>query len=172
MKRYVGIMYDDRKPAVITERFVSSVRNDVKDKIDRVYRDFTDPDDGVRPLHLQYDIKEEDAVSLLLNQEELKVLVDIVGEASISKYGCIIHRISGMLNEKLKKEFGASDNSDIVTIYCYGSAKQMERNKAIEEFTTAISCSEGSEQGRYCRILADLRDGKKFASDGDPIPVM
>jgi hypothetical protein len=102
MKRYVGIMYDDREPDVITERFVSSVRDDVKDKIDGVYRDFTDPDDGVRPLHLQYDIKEEDAASLLLNQEELKVLVDIIDEVSISKYGSIIHRIYGMLNEKLK----------------------------------------------------------------------
>lgn len=102
MKRYVGIMYDDREPDVITERFVSSVRDDVKDKIDRVYRDFTDPDDGVGPLHLQYDIKEEDAASLLLNQEELKVLVDIIDEVSISKYGSIIHHISNMLNGKLK----------------------------------------------------------------------
>lgn len=58
---------------------------------------------------------------------------------------------------------------DIVTIYCYGSAREMERSKAIEEFTGAICCSEGSEQGRYCRILSDLRSGKKIASDGDPI---
>lgn len=102
MKRYVGIMYDDREPEVITERFTSISRDDVEDKIEGVYRDFTDPDDGVRPLHLQYDIKEEDAVSLLLNQEELKVLIDIVDEASISKYGGIIHRISNMLSRKLK----------------------------------------------------------------------
>ena len=61
---------------------------------------------------------------------------------------------------------------DIVTIHCYGSAKQMERSKAIEEFTAAMFCSEGSEQRRYCCILADLKDGKKVASDGDPIPVM
>lgn len=102
MKRYVGIMYDDREPEHILHRFISIDRDDVKDKIDGVYRDFTDPDDGVRPSHLQYDIKEEPAVSLLLNQEELKVLIDIVDEASISKYGSIIHRISNMLSGKLK----------------------------------------------------------------------
>jgi hypothetical protein len=95
-------MYDDRKPEIIIHRFTGIDRDDVKDKIDGVYRDFTDPDDGVRPLHLQYDIKEEPAVSLLLNQEELKALIDIVDEASIPKYGIVIHRISNMLNGKLK----------------------------------------------------------------------
>lgn len=60
-------------------------------------------------------------------------------------------------------------SKDIVTIHCYGSAKQMERSKAIEEFTIAICGSEGSEQGRYCRILSDLRSGKMVASDGDPV---
>ena len=60
-------------------------------------------------------------------------------------------------------------SKDIVTIHCYGSVREMERSKAIEEFTGAICCSEGSEQGRYCRILSDLRSGKKVASDGDPI---
>lgn len=102
MVRYVGIVYDDREPNRVMERFVSSVRNEVRSGIDRVLADFTDPDDGVRPTHLQYSIDEEQAVSLLLNQEELKVLVDIVDEASISKYGSIIHRISNMLNKKLK----------------------------------------------------------------------
>lgn len=102
MKRYVGIMYDDREPEHILHRFISISRDDVKDKINGVYRDFTDPDDGVRPSHLTDEIKEEQAVSLLLNQEELKVLIDIVDEASISKYGSIIHRISSMLSGKLK----------------------------------------------------------------------
>jgi hypothetical protein len=102
MTRYVGIMYDDREPEHIMERFVSSIRDEVKEKIDGVFRDFTDPDDGVRPSHLQYAIDEEPAVSLLLNQEELKALIDIVDEASISKYGRIIHRISNMLSGKLK----------------------------------------------------------------------
>lgn len=102
MVRYVGIVYDDREPSRVMERFVSSVRNEVRSEIDRVLADFTDPDDGVRPTHLQYSIDEEPAVSLLLNQEELKVLVDIVDEASISKYGSIIYRISNMLNKKLK----------------------------------------------------------------------
>jgi hypothetical protein len=102
MKRYVGIVYDDREPEHIMERFVSSVRDEVKEKIDGVFRDFTDPDDGVRPSHLQYAIDEEPAVSLLLNQEELKALIDIVDEASISKYRNVIFRISNMLIVKLK----------------------------------------------------------------------
>lgn len=102
MKRYVGVMYDDREPKHILHRFISINRDDVEDKIKGVYRDFTDPDDGVRPLHLTDEIKEERAVSILLNQEELKVLIDIVDEASISRYGEIIHRISNMLSRKLK----------------------------------------------------------------------
>lgn len=76
MKRYVGIVYDDREPEHIMERFVSSIREDVKDKIDGVFRDFTDPDDGVVPSHLQYDIKEESAVALLLSKEELQLVID------------------------------------------------------------------------------------------------
>lgn len=102
MKRYVGIVYDDREPKYILHRFTGTDRDEVKDKIDGVYRDFTDPDDGVRPSHLTDEIKEEPAVSLLLNQEELKVLIDLVKEASIPRYGSIIHRISNMLNGKLK----------------------------------------------------------------------
>ena len=58
---------------------------------------------------------------------------------------------------------------DMVTVHCYGSAREMERSKAIEEFFDAMCCSEGSEQSRYCRILSDLRSGKKVASDGDPV---
>lgn len=84
MKRYVGIVYDDREPEHIMERFVSSVRNEVKEKIDGVLRDFTDPDDGVRPSHLQYAIDEEPAVSLLLSKEELQLIID-----SLSSQYCI-----------------------------------------------------------------------------------
>ncbi len=80
MKRYVGTMYDDREPEHILHRFTGIDRDDVKDKIDGVYRDFTDPDDGVRPIHLQYDIKEEPAVSLLLNQEELQLIIDSLND--------------------------------------------------------------------------------------------
>lgn len=58
---------------------------------------------------------------------------------------------------------------DIVTVHCYGSAREYERSEAIGQFLTAISCSEGSEQRRYCSILSDLRSGKKIATDGDPI---
>ena len=58
--------------------------------------------------------------------------------------------------------------SDMVKVVCYGSAKMYERKQAIEEFLSAICCSEGSEQGRYCRILSQLRSGKSVATDGDP----
>ena len=107
MKRYVGIMYDDREPNVITERFISSVRDEVKDKIDRVYRDFTDPDDGVRPLHLQYDIKEEDAVSLLLNKEELELVIDCLnGTRYFNGPKCaLINRIIADCKHKLVRNF-------------------------------------------------------------------
>jgi hypothetical protein len=57
---------------------------------------------------------------------------------------------------------------DMVKVVCYGSAQMYERSQAIEEFLTAIACSEGSEQSRYCRILSQLRRGKKVATDGDP----
>lgn len=57
---------------------------------------------------------------------------------------------------------------DMVKVVCYGSAKMYERSQAIEEFLSAICCSEGSEQSRYCRILSQLRSGKKVATDGDP----
>lgn len=76
MTRYVGIVYDDREPNRIMERFVSSVRNEVRSKIDNVLADFTDPDDGVRPIHLQSDIDEEQAACLLLNKEELQLVID------------------------------------------------------------------------------------------------
>lgn len=60
------------------------------------------------------------------------------------------------------------EEKDMVKVICYGTAKMYERQQAIEEFTSAICCSEGSEQGRYCRILSGLRCGKKEVSDGDP----
>lgn len=58
---------------------------------------------------------------------------------------------------------------DIVIVHSYGSTEVSERSAAIEKYFDAMCCSEGSEQGRYCRILSDLRSGKKVASDGDPV---
>ena len=58
--------------------------------------------------------------------------------------------------------------SDMVKVVCYGSAKMYERSQAIEEFLSAIACSEGSERDRYCRILSGLRSGLKEVTDGDP----
>lgn len=68
------------------------------------------------------------------------------------------------LNGKPVKE----EEKDMVKVVCYGTAKMYERQQAIEEFTSALSCSEGSEQSRYCRILSQLRSGRKEVSDGDP----
>ena len=62
-----------------------------------------------------------------------------------------------------------ADEKDMVEIHCYGSKRIMERGAALNEFMDAMCCSEGSEQSRYCRIISDLRCGKKIASDGDPL---
>ena len=107
MKRYVGIIYDDREPEHILHRFTSIDRDDVKDKIDGVYRDFTDPDDGVRPSHLQYDIKEEPAVSLLLNQEELQRVIDCLdGITYFNGPKCaMVNRLKAEFKKKLDRCF-------------------------------------------------------------------
>lgn len=60
------------------------------------------------------------------------------------------------------------EKKDMVKVVCYGTAKMYERQKAIDEFTTAILCCEGSERDRYCRILSGLRSGLKEVTDGDP----
>ena len=107
MVRYVGIVYDDREPNRVMERFVSSVRNEVRSGIDRVLADFTDPDDGVRPTHLQYSIDEEPAVSLLLNQEELQLVVDCLnGTTYFNGPKCsTVNRIKTEFKHKLERCF-------------------------------------------------------------------
>lgn len=55
--------------------------------------------------------------------------------------------------------------TDLVKVTCYGSVKEYERQQAIEEFTTAILCCEGSERDRYCNILSGLRSGLKEVTD-------
>lgn len=102
MTRYVGIVYDDREPEHIMERFVSSVRDEVKEKIDGVFRDFTDPDDGVRPSHLQYAIDEEPAVSLLLNKEELWMIVDSLNRSNCSAANLLKAECKAKLNKSFK----------------------------------------------------------------------
>lgn len=85
-----------------------------------------------------------------------------------SPYAAMLDTINGLLNIiTVKKE--APVEKDMVEIHCYGSKKVMERGAAIEEFTVAACCCEGSEQSRYMAIVSDLRCGKKIASDGDPI---
>lgn len=59
MAKYKGIMYDDREPEHILHSFTGD-RDYVKEQIDGVYADLTDPEDGVRPLHLKYSISKED----------------------------------------------------------------------------------------------------------------
>lgn len=120
MPKYIGRIFDDRKPEVSSFKCTGPTYEHVRDEIQRELNMYKDPDDGVMPLHLKYSIDEE-------------------------------------------------PDNDIVEVHCYGSVRKMERSKAIEEFLTSIACSEGSEQERYCRILSDLRSGKKVASDGDPV---
>lgn len=54
---------------------------------------------------------------------------------------------------------------DLVTIKCYSEEEVMERKEAINLYTEAMFGSEGSEQERYCRILAGLFAGYKYCSD-------
>ena len=56
---------------------------------------------------------------------------------------------------------------DIVTIICYGSAEDLERADAIRKYSECVMCSEGSEQGRYAKILAELLHGYKVCTDGE-----
>lgn len=67
----------------------------------------------------------------------------------------------------MSKKIKNKKKSDIVEIYCYGTLEVMPRAKAIQEYATAIACSEGSEQSRYSKILSELMTGKKVCSDGD-----
>lgn len=55
--------------------------------------------------------------------------------------------------------------NDVVTIVCYNQKTYMERKAAIEYFTTAVLCSEGSERERYGKILAELQAGYMLCTD-------
>ena len=103
---------------------------------------------------------------------EVYMLGEKKGEINVgadSPYAALLDIINGLLKIISGNTQEVSSEKDIVEIHCYGSKRLMERNAAIEEFTTNACCSEGSEQGRYMDILSDLRAGKKIASDGDPI---
>ena len=54
---------------------------------------------------------------------------------------------------------------DIVTIICYGSAEHIERADAIRKYSECVMCSEGSEQSRYAKILAELLRGYRVCTD-------
>lgn len=57
-------------------------------------------------------------------------------------------------------------NKEEITIVCYGKAsKWYNRKLAIQEYTTAVLCSEGSERERYSKILAELIDNRMYCSD-------
>ena len=55
---FEGIVYDDREPDKVIERFTGKTHEDVFDQVKRELDMFVDPDDGVRPLHLTYKIYE------------------------------------------------------------------------------------------------------------------
>ena len=51
-------------------------------------------------------------------------------------------------------------------IKCYGKiTKYFNRNLAIQEYTIAVLCSEGSERERYYKILTELIDNRIYCSD-------
>ena len=53
-----------------------------------------------------------------------------------------------------------------VKTICYGKETIWdEREKAISFFTEGIYNSDGAEQQRYLKILADLKSGKNMCSD-------
>lgn len=56
---------------------------------------------------------------------------------------------------------------DIVTITCYDSTEQMDREDAIRKYSECVMCSDGSEQRRYANILAELLHGYKVCTDGE-----
>lgn len=55
----LATVYDDRDERVIEQKKCST-RHEADSFVDMVYGMFTDPDDGVRPLHMTYKIEEVD----------------------------------------------------------------------------------------------------------------
>lgn len=54
----------------------------------------------------------------------------------------------------------------MVTVKCYGKERQYEtKEQAMAEFINNLACSEGSEQGRYASIVAQLYEGKTYCTD-------
>lgn len=58
-------------------------------------------------------------------------------------------------------------SKDIVTITCYNRTERLQREVAVKKYLEAMTCSEGSERERYCKILGELMQGKKICSDED-----
>ena len=55
-----------------------------------------------------------------------------------------------------------------VRTVCYGRTEEWySRGEAEQFFLRAIAASEGSEQGRYARVYAELKMGMKICTDGE-----
>lgn len=54
---------------------------------------------------------------------------------------------------------------DIVKVTCCGKTETMTRKDAIALYTDGVICTEGSEQQRYSKILAELMAGCTECSD-------
>lgn len=60
-----------------------------------------------------------------------------------------------------------------VTIHCYRQAEYWDSAYlAYHFYLTGAMCCGGSEASRYMAIVSDLKEGKKVASDGDPVREM
>jgi len=60
-----------------------------------------------------------------------------------------------------------------VTVHCYGEAEFWESAYlAYHFYMTGARCCDGSEANRYLLIAVDIEDGKKVASDGEPVRKM
>ena len=57
--------------------------------------------------------------------------------------------------------------------HCYGEAEFWESAYlAYHFYMTGARCCDGSEANRYLLIAVDIEDGKKVASDGEPVRKM
>ena len=52
-----------------------------------------------------------------------------------------------------------------VTITCYGTTEEYDRDEALREFTEGVLYCDGSERDRYCSIVSGLRAGLTVVDD-------
>ena len=75
-------------------------------------------------------------------------------------------KIHGMTKEEIFRfVIRLRDRINYAIVITYGKAKTMERDKAIQFYSQAVSACDGSEKERYSNVLASLLSGKKVCCD-------